>query len=337
MNSRAVHRATAPLRVAVIGTGDVVRNWHIPAIKRIDELQLVAAMSQTQGRGEALCDEFGIPRLYGDVQSLAADPEIDFVIVASRDRDHVAHAISLMKAGKHVLVEKPAALNMREFNKLSKAYASFSGNFAVGYHLRHHDAHMHMRGAALYPRFNERLESIEIDWSYIAPLQEWRMNSQSSDWWAMSTLGTHCIDLAYWISNVSAHHMKRPRMQIRNDLYGQRDEEVDLQYALEWDNKKTDVSIKVSVIKRQTRRVTMRTSHRTIECIETLGPKGEGQLFVNGKLHPFVARSPYEAQLRDMLRSIKEGDEPLSDFHAAYNNVLCMSRLNRLRKQTLEE
>jgi predicted dehydrogenase len=75
---------------------------------------LVAVGSRDQGRADAFADEFGIPRRHGSYEDLAADPAVDVVYVATPHVRHAADTLLFLSAGKHVLCEKPFALNRAE-------------------------------------------------------------------------------------------------------------------------------------------------------------------------------------------------------------------------------
>jgi predicted dehydrogenase len=66
----------------------------------------------------AFGDRFAIPTRYGDYEALAADPDVDVVYVATPQSRHEPDTLTLLRAGKHVLCEKPFALNARQGNRM---------------------------------------------------------------------------------------------------------------------------------------------------------------------------------------------------------------------------
>lgn len=98
------------LRLGVIGTG-FARRVQLPALQHVPGVAAVAIASGRRANAEAAAREFGIPRVYDDGTELAADGEVDAVIVASPPATHPRYAIAGLEAGKHVLCEKPAAVD----------------------------------------------------------------------------------------------------------------------------------------------------------------------------------------------------------------------------------
>lgn len=102
--------APRKLRVAVIGTG-FVGPHHVDAIRRGGYGHVVALGGVEPDQVEARARALGIERSTTDVPGLMADPEIDVVHICTPNGTHVALAAAAIDAGKHVVVEKPLALN----------------------------------------------------------------------------------------------------------------------------------------------------------------------------------------------------------------------------------
>ena len=81
---------------------------------RTANLRVAAVGSRTEERARAFADEHGVPNAHGSWEALAADPDVDVVYVATPHPAHLEAARTVLDAGKHVLVEKPFALNEGE-------------------------------------------------------------------------------------------------------------------------------------------------------------------------------------------------------------------------------
>jgi len=101
------------LRIGVIGTG-FARRVQLPAMAHVPGVQAIAIASGKRDNAEATAREFGIARVYDDGVDLVRDPDVDAVFVASPPATHARYAIAALQAGKHVLCEKPAAVNAGE-------------------------------------------------------------------------------------------------------------------------------------------------------------------------------------------------------------------------------
>ena len=107
---RAVARV---IRWGVVGPGAIATGF-ADAMQQTDGGTIVAVASRSAERAAAFGDRFAIPTRYGDYESLAADPDVDVVYVATPQSCHEPDTLNLLRAGKHVLCEKPFALNARQ-------------------------------------------------------------------------------------------------------------------------------------------------------------------------------------------------------------------------------
>jgi predicted dehydrogenase len=90
----------------------------------------VAVGSRSQGSADRFADRFGIANRHGSYASLAADPDVDVIYVATPHPMHRDNAILALRAGKHVLVEKPFTMNAAEAREIA-AVARERGLFAM--------------------------------------------------------------------------------------------------------------------------------------------------------------------------------------------------------------
>ena len=117
------------LRWGVLAPGAIATAW-VQTVHANTDQRVVAVASRTASRAEAFATEHGIPRSYGSYQALVADPDIDIVYVAAPHSEHRRLALLAIAAGKHVLVEKPLALNAIEAAEIATA-ARLAGVFAM--------------------------------------------------------------------------------------------------------------------------------------------------------------------------------------------------------------
>lgn len=110
------------VRIATIGGGPIVRAF-VAAVDEVPGIELAGAYSRDPERAAALAAEFGTPRSWSSLDELLADQDVDAVYVASPNAVHYGQALAAIEAGKHVLVEKPAATSAAEFSELVAAAA----------------------------------------------------------------------------------------------------------------------------------------------------------------------------------------------------------------------
>lgn len=105
------------MRFAVIGSGNIVEKF-ISAARTCEGFELYAVCSRTKERAEAFAAQQGAKVAFWSLDDLAACKEVEAVYVASPNYAHCAQSIAMMKAGKHVLCEKPMASNEREVQQM---------------------------------------------------------------------------------------------------------------------------------------------------------------------------------------------------------------------------
>jgi predicted dehydrogenase len=108
------------LRWGLLSTARINRRL-IPAIRAANGAGLLAVASRERERAETYAAEWGIPRAHGSYEALLADPEIDIVYISLPNSLHAEWTVRAIKAGKHVLCEKPLALSLTECDRVIDA------------------------------------------------------------------------------------------------------------------------------------------------------------------------------------------------------------------------
>ena len=121
--ARTPDAASAPaLRWGVLGTGWIAERF-IQSVQRHTRQQFTAIGSRNADRSAGFAARFGIPRWHGSYEQLVADPGLDVVYVATPHTAHLSGARLALEAGKHVLVEKPLALNVAQAAEIAEVAA----------------------------------------------------------------------------------------------------------------------------------------------------------------------------------------------------------------------
>ena len=105
----------------VLGVAKIAVEKVIPAMQRGDVSQIAGIASRDFGRARKAADALGIARAYGSYEDLLADPDIEAVYNPLPNELHVPWTIKALEAGKHVLCEKPIALDAKEARLLIDA------------------------------------------------------------------------------------------------------------------------------------------------------------------------------------------------------------------------
>ena len=107
----------AEVRVGVIGLGRIFEDIHLPQITACPDMKLVAVADVTESRRERWRNELTVP-IHDDMRAVLEDPDIDLAVILTPSRFHHAHVMAALRAGKHVLVEKPMAMTAEEAREM---------------------------------------------------------------------------------------------------------------------------------------------------------------------------------------------------------------------------
>jgi len=111
------------LRIALIGAGNYAKNTHLPNLRALsDKAILYAICSRTGHNASDIAKRYNAIYSTTSIEKIMADKKIDAVIVTTRHNQHANLALQALRAGKHVLVEKPLALTQKEIEEIKQFY-----------------------------------------------------------------------------------------------------------------------------------------------------------------------------------------------------------------------
>ncbi len=101
------------LRIGIVGTG-FAKRVQLPGLRLVPDVEVTAISSGQRANADAVAREFGIPHVFDDGVELARSGRADLVIVSSTPVSHARYAVAALEAGRHLLCEKPLALDAAE-------------------------------------------------------------------------------------------------------------------------------------------------------------------------------------------------------------------------------
>ncbi|MFN2629636.1 MAG: Gfo/Idh/MocA family protein [Gaiellaceae bacterium] len=111
-----------PLRVGIVGCGEATQIMHLPSLRFLADLFVVTAVRDISPTfAETVGHDWNIPVRVDDPDLLVSRVDVDTVLVATPDAFHAEVALSAIEAGKHVLVEKPLCMTLRELDAIDES------------------------------------------------------------------------------------------------------------------------------------------------------------------------------------------------------------------------
>lgn len=195
------------MRVGFIGAG-FARRVQLPALALVSGTKASAIASGHRANAEAVAREFGVPRVFGDGVELARSPDVDLVIVCSTPDSHARYAIAALEAGKHVLCEKPMALDAFEAAQMVTASAQRPDSLAwIDHELRYEPNRRRARELIRSDAIGE-LRHVELSLKpYLRGDGRPQAFGAPWNWWSdaargggiLGAVGSHLIDLfRFW-------------------------------------------------------------------------------------------------------------------------------------------
>lgn len=325
-----VHTPTAgsaSTGVALVGAGNLARWAHLPNLKKTPGVRLRAIHSGSGARGKSYALRFGAEYCATDYEEILADPEVQAVVIVSRNPQHAPQALAALNAGKHVFVEKPMALTESECHNLCEAVASSGKQLTVGFNRRFAPTYL-----ALKKQIVKRTGPAVINCRVNSP------GISGSYWMADPAIGgailgeaCHFVDLLYWLLEsepieVSAYSLPTGKM----DPIGENNTVAAFRFA---DDSIANLTY-CTVGSRS-------SAGERVEAFAT-GSGAIAEDFKRFTLKAGLVRSKsswfaekgYEAQMSDFFSALKEGRTPqVTVFDGVRSTLGCLRMMESARER----
>jgi 1,5-anhydro-D-fructose reductase (1,5-anhydro-D-mannitol-forming) len=191
-------------RWALLGPGRHA-NWFVaPQMKKAADTELAAVVSRDRARGAAFAEKFAIPTVYSSVDEVLRDRGIDAIYDATPDGLHVPHIVAAAAAGKHILVEKPMAMSVRDGVEAIAACRKHNVKLGVVFNQRHEAAHQEARRMVLAGEIGDvKLVHVQVPLRVLlprpAPGSSWRADPGMRYGGIAVSIGDHAHDTLTYI------------------------------------------------------------------------------------------------------------------------------------------
>jgi predicted dehydrogenase len=192
----------ADIGAAVIGTG-FIGTVHVEALRRIG-VQVRGVLGSTPERGAARAEALGVPKAYPSLDDVLADPAVQIVHVTSPNDLHASQATAVLQAGKHVVCEKPLAMDATQSAELVEVAARAGLVNATNFNIRYYPLNQHARELIADGGLGDvRLVTGRYfqDWLLLDSDWNWRLQPERGGALrAVGDIGSHWLDLMTFVT-----------------------------------------------------------------------------------------------------------------------------------------
>ena len=191
--------------MGLIGPGFVAAH-HIDAVRRLGDVEVVAIAGSSEESAKKKAREYKVDRAYGDFHALIADPDVQVIHNTTPNYLHLPVTMAVLQAGKHVIADKPLAMNPEEGRKLRDAAVAAKVGNIVTFNYRGNPLVQQARGMIT------RGETEGLSFVHGHYLQDWMTDPNVYSWRsdpakggvssALGDIGSHWCDLAEHVSGL---------------------------------------------------------------------------------------------------------------------------------------
>ncbi|MBL7663020.1 Gfo/Idh/MocA family oxidoreductase [bacterium] len=314
------------LNFAIIGTGSIASNGHAPALIETEKAQLWSVLSRNQERAQEFARKFkaqSATPAYSSLVELLADRDLDAVIIATPDKLHAETAVAAMRAGKHVLLEKPLATDREGVDLILESYAQSKVKLGLCYRLRWHAGHRLVKEAVQRGDFGE-IRHVRSLWAWRqADATNWRASTEVGKWWSLAAVGTHLIDLARWMLLPEHGEITNLESVIANQVWqGPHDETALLTFKFA---SGATAEVCSSVLFDAPSRLEIYGSSGWVVCEDTFHRDGKGKIWTNRGGLSFPVTNPFLGLIDNFVDAVRTDNSPEVDvFEGAANAKLLL-------------
>ncbi|GKX28395.1 Gfo/Idh/MocA family oxidoreductase [Vallitalea longa] len=189
------------LKAGIIGCGGIANGKHMPSIKKVEQVELIAFCDIVEERAVKASKDFGKSdaKCYTDYKKMLADNNLDVVYVCTPNREHSFITIDALEAGCHVMCEKPMAKTVKEAEAMVEAAKRTGKKLTIGYQNRFRADSQYLKKACqrgdLGDVYFAKAHAIR---RRAVPTWGVFLNEEEQGGGPLIDIGTHALDLTLW-------------------------------------------------------------------------------------------------------------------------------------------
>lgn len=181
------------MRWAFVGASNIASQWMVESVRSVGD-EVIAVASGNAERAKSFADRHGIAHAVTDEDQLQG-LGVQAVYISTTNEKHEASVLRAAANGFHVLCEKPLSIDLASAQRMVKACKDAGVTMGTNFHLRHNQAHRHMRQAVRSGALG-KLVSVRLNHSVYLPqhLQGWRLKDKAAGGGVVLDIGVHNAD-----------------------------------------------------------------------------------------------------------------------------------------------
>lgn len=190
------------LRIGIIGGGAIVQVAHLPVLRKLKSVDVVALCDTDLPKARAIASRFAVPNAYDDIEEVLRTDGLDAVVICTPNHLHEAHVLAALDAGLNVLVEKPLAVSAQSAQRIIRAVETQDRLVMVGMNHRYRPDVQIVRSFVQSGELGP-VDSVRGSWHVFRPSRAqlgWRQRRELSGGGVMLDLGLSILDLALWLA-----------------------------------------------------------------------------------------------------------------------------------------
>jgi len=244
----------AKTKIGIVGLGSIAQLVHLPILSKINTVEITAVAEVNKNRLKSVAEKFNIKNTFITYNQMLAETDLDAVIITTPTNTHKKIAIDCLKNGKHLLIEKPIALNYNEAKEIDDEAKKRKKNVMVGMNFRFRPDTMMLKSLINSGELGD-IFYLRCGWTRKQSSQQQWFNKKSlAGGGVVLDLGISLLDTALWlfgypkVKSVSAQNFNHTHNSIEDSSVGfiRFNNSAVLNYEVSWSLHEETDKIKLS-------------------------------------------------------------------------------------------